>query len=929
MIKRQNRSTYRAILLSFSALAAITVAPGAAAQAQGAAQAETSFDFAIPAQPLARTLSAIAERSNIQVVYAEDAPLTMTAPAVQGRMTVTQALASVLAGSGYSYRWLRAGVVTLVKAQAGDDGGERVLGAVRVEGSQGYGLPGATSVNGINGSRDVTATEGTGSYTTGAMTIGSKTAATIKEVPASVSALTNAQMQDQNITGIKAALEQLPGVIAVNNGDSAHPTFYSRGFQITTFQIDGGAGLRTTGGTGNNIGIATGGTYVPQMDMSLYDHVEIIRGAAGTFNGFGDPGGVINLVRKKPLDHAQLLVEGQLGSYELRRASVDLTGPIAFDGKLRGRLIATHQDNDFFYNIIHQDKNIISATLELDVTPATLLSVGVSYDRQEGGMWTGGLMRYADGTALALPRSICLCMPWAHFNTKTIEGFAQLEKKINSQWSLKYKITYQKQIQDNVTALITDPIAPNTQSPEANLYAFAVDHSQPRRWLQELTFDGGFRFLGLNQKIIVGGNISIVDGRGRKSYAINPFQNGSRSVGVNPFSFNPNDPSLSFPGISYLGGESLYDVENLVGGYAKLDLNVLPKLHIMAGANYTHSSFKTKTFTACTPAYVRTGRFGCTVVGSPLPNGAGSLNFTIGGRSNFSWPPSISLRYDFNEELSAYATYADIYVDQSAYITRDEVPLRPITGGNFEGGIKWSPDSGLLNFNISGYYTKQHNFATKDCHDSGLESDPDWVSDGTPQCTNPNGGRGDTSASYSSCCFKDNIDLEKISFGADVDISGRINNNWEIAVSYNFNKNIFRGPDQFGPDGKRNPLLGYSPRNLYKIWTNYKFSDSSNLNGLELNFGAQGNSKTFVTNFYCPQFIDDGCAVDHKLVNFVNPGHILFSLGGSYKINSNIVLQVNIENLLDKTYLAQVGGIGGDNWYGAPRNFAVTLRGKW
>jgi outer-membrane receptor for ferric coprogen and ferric-rhodotorulic acid len=932
----RRKRTSLACALSLAALAVSLATP---ATAQQTANAPAEHDYAIAAGSLDAALSSFIAEGGLSVVY--DARLTQgkTTSGVRGRLSPNAALAQLLAGTGLTFRFNGSNAVTLMEAASGGDSGERVLGAVRVEGAQGYGLAGATSVNGINGSRDVTATEGTGSYTTGAMTVGSKAAESIKDVPASVSVLTNAQMQDQNITGIKSAMEKLPGVIAVNNGDTAHPTFYSRGFQITTFQIDGGAGLRTKGGTGNNDFILNpgGGTYVPQMDMSLYDHVEIIRGAAGTFNGFGDPGGVVNLVRKRPLDHAQLQVEGQLGSYELRRVSVDLTGAIAFGGALRGRLIATHQDNNFFYDVIHQDKNLISATLEYDLTPTTLVSVGGSYDRQKGGMWNVGLVRFIDGTALPLPRSACLCLPWARFDTKTAEGFAQVEQQVGSKWNLKYKITYQKQIQDSVSPYIDGAASRNSSIPTTFITYRDASHSQPRRWLQDLTLDGGFRLFGLEQKIVVGGNISLIDGKGTKIYATNLFPGANSSGGmqiINPLDYNPYDMRWANPGLGFVRSDSLYDTEKLVGAYIRADVQFVKNLHFLTAINYSSSNFKRRTFRRCTPRHVSLNIGGCTTVGAPWPNpdSLGFQNFTISGARNISWPPSTSFRYDLKKSLSIYATYADIYIDQSAFLTRDNQPLHPITGANFEGGIKWAPNSGKFNMNLSGYYTKQRNFASSDCHYQFMEDDPSWVPDDTPLCSGTEPGIGDTVNQLYGCCYKDNPTRENISFGADVDVSGQISRNWQISASYNFNKNISRDGSLDIVTGRPKPLISYSPRHLYKLSTSYQFADTSRLRGLDVNFGAQGQSVTFVSDGYCPETFPDptqGCRVDFVDVHYTDPGHVIFSLGGSYKVTPNLSLQFNVENLLDKTYFAQVGGINGGNWYGTPRNFTVTLRGKW
>jgi outer-membrane receptor for ferric coprogen and ferric-rhodotorulic acid len=917
-------------LLARASVAAVAIAVCAPtnAWAQDAGEAQVSFN--VSAGPLGAALAQFGQQAKVSLVYPAELAQGRSTSGVRGAQSVRAGLARLLAGTGLSFRYSSADTIVIEVAAPSVDG-ERVLGAVRIEGAQGFVLAGATSVNGINGSRDVTATEGTGSYTTGAMTIGSKTAASIKDVPASVSVLASAQIQDQNITGIRSAMERLPGVISHNGGDTAHPEFYSRGFQITTFQIDGGAGLRTTGGNGNVIG-ARGGTYVPQMDMSLYDHVEIVRGAAGTFNGFGDPGGVINLVRKRPLDHSQLLVEGQLGSYELRRASVDLTGPIAFDGKLRGRLIATHQDNNFFYEGIHQDKNLISATLEFDASPTTLVSVGGSYDRQHGGMWTRGLMRFGDGRPLPVPRSICICQPWVKFDTRTVEGFAQIEQKMGSRWNLKYKVTYQKQIQDTATAYTEEAVDPTIADPQINLWSDIFLHGEPRRFLQEVTVDGSFRLFGQDQKIVAGGNMALIDGKGARNYFPNTFSNGEYNVGINPLAYNPNDPRWADPGRGFLSYVSLYNSERMTTAYIRLDLSPLPRLHLLTSINYTSSSIKTKDYRTCVPNFIRFNLFGCTTLGTPLPDQTASANFITAASKNISWPPSTSLRYDFSEALSGYATYADIHVDQSTYLRRDESSLNPIVGANYEGGVKWAPNDGKLNFSLSGYYTRQSNFSVADCHDSALDEDDNWVPDGTPACRGVNAGKGETTASLFTCCFKDNPNYQRISFGLDLEFSGQIRPNWQVSASYNFNKNVVRGLEWFYYDqvtGDRVAMASFSPRHLYKLWTNYRFSEGSNLRGLEMNFGAQGQSMTFVSTSYCPEYAPaGGCAVLPRAVHFSDPGHVIFALGGSYKITPNVTLQVNIENLLDKTYFAQVGGLI-ENWYGAPRNFAVTLRGKW
>lgn len=131
-------------------------------------------------------------------------------------------------------------------------------------------------------------TEGTGSYTSDAITVG-KTAQAMREMPQSVSVLTKQRLEDQNITDLGKAAEQIVGLTVQDSGHRL-TDIYSRGFAIDSVQIDGGAPMSTS---------SSSYTFI-SYDMTEFDRVEVLRGAAGLLNGTGNPGGAVNLVRKMP-----------------------------------------------------------------------------------------------------------------------------------------------------------------------------------------------------------------------------------------------------------------------------------------------------------------------------------------------------------------------------------------------------------------------------------------------------------------------------------------------------------------------------------------------------------------------------------------------------------------------------------------------------
>ena len=89
--------------LSFSALALLPLSVALAAEA-GSSQSRGQFNFALAAKPLPQALSDFSRVTGISVVYTDEAPYGLNAPAVNGQMSAEQALQRLLTGSGLTFR---------------------------------------------------------------------------------------------------------------------------------------------------------------------------------------------------------------------------------------------------------------------------------------------------------------------------------------------------------------------------------------------------------------------------------------------------------------------------------------------------------------------------------------------------------------------------------------------------------------------------------------------------------------------------------------------------------------------------------------------------------------------------------------------------------------------------------------------------------
>lgn len=284
----------RALALAIGcALAGLTttalLSPGAALAAEPAA----SQAYAIPAGRLSDVLARFAATAGVQLVFDPQMLAGLNSPGLQGRYTVREGFTRLLAGSGHEL------------VETGNDGY-----ALRRQTQARAAQPAPTEREATLPAVNVTArsvsdgtTEGTGSYTTSSTSTATKLNLSPRETPQTVTVVTRQQMDDFGLTSVDNVLESTSGVVLSQRGADGS-LYYSRSFALQT-QYDGMM---------NPIGIGEGNRN-PSPDSAFLDRVEILQGATGLLSGAGEPGGTVNLVRKRPTESFKAHAEAQLGAW--------------------------------------------------------------------------------------------------------------------------------------------------------------------------------------------------------------------------------------------------------------------------------------------------------------------------------------------------------------------------------------------------------------------------------------------------------------------------------------------------------------------------------------------------------------------------------------------------------------------------------------
>ncbi len=207
---------------------------------------------------------------------------------------------------------------------------------------------------------------------------GSKTATPLIALPQAVTVIDGSELSRRNVQSINQALGYVAGVSPNQRGAVAtrYDQLYIRGFQPGIYMD----GMRLLGGVYAS----------PQIDFHLVERVDIIKGPASVLYGNATPGGLVNLTSKMPYREAGGRIELAAGNFSLLRSSIDVNQPLDRDGKLLFRVIAGAEQSDGFLQQTRNRRYYASPMLTFAPDDATSMTVILSYQRDpEAASYSG------------------------------------------------------------------------------------------------------------------------------------------------------------------------------------------------------------------------------------------------------------------------------------------------------------------------------------------------------------------------------------------------------------------------------------------------------------------------------------------------------------------------------------------------------------
>jgi outer membrane receptor for ferric coprogen and ferric-rhodotorulic acid len=503
---------------------------------------------------------------------------------------------------------------------------------------------------------DMPSSEETQGYSVDSATVGTKTPASLRDIPQSITVLTHDYLTDRGFTHLDDAAKYTPGLRTLSN-DSGRSSIFSRGYEYDEYSIDGlAAPMQSINGT------------LPSL--SAFDRVEIMRGPSGLFNSSSELGGIINLVRKRATADTQGSISAGVGSWGRNQLSADLSGSLNQSESVRGRVVLSREDMPSETDENENLDQSIYATLDMDLGEATQLSLGALHQSKEITP-SNGFPAYSDGTLADWDRSTFLGADWNDFDGDSTDLFVDLTHEFEnggygraalrtSDRSTKYYYAFTggAVADDGSTSLRTTQRDFDQQTLSAD-----VSYSQP------------FEAMGNMSEFVVGADY--------KHYDTDYKTGASRLGSINVNTFDSSDVAYTAPTYT----QRVESDESETGVYGKLTFRPLSDLALIAGARLSWFDISTDTTT-----------------------------LSSGAKTSSDWDqsghltPYAGVVYDLNADHSLYASYSEVFKPQSDTDQNGDL-LKAREGEQYELGLKGSYNDGLINTRVAIFQLNDKNRA--------------------------------------------------------------------------------------------------------------------------------------------------------------------------------------------------------------------------
>ncbi|WP_184544918.1 TonB-dependent receptor [Mucilaginibacter sp. FT3.2] len=668
------------------------------------------------------------------------------------------------------------------------------------------------------------------------LTIGKMNVAPM-DLPQSVTVIGSDVLEQQQSIRLSDVIRNVNGVYLYSARGNTQETFGARGYNFSSTNMFKN-GFRVNSGV------------VPEV--SSLDRIEILKGSAALLYGNVAPGGILNMVTKKPLFEAGGKVSMTYGSYDLYRPSFDVYGPIT--SKLAYRLNGTYEKANSFRDNVKSEREYINPSFLYKVSDKTTITVEGDYLNYDftPDFGTGQI----NNVIANVPRSRYLGASWSTGNTKQSTGTVTVNHQINSQWQISGGINYQHFNRQYQT---TERVLPNANGDWARTLNRAKTLED--YYTGQFNVTGQFNTGTIKHNILFGIDADRYNSTAYTYVSGSSYrdQNGTvQSVvydtinifNVNKYKLRADKPQMS----------PLYNIltkTNRFGAYFNDLISISDKVKVLAGIRWSYQYIAP---TQVTNYY--------------LP----ALATQAAGKEDKAFSPRVGIVYKPLANTALFASYSNSFITNTG-VDVNNAPLSPSLVDQYEAGVKNDFLNGNLSVNVTAYRIINNNLA---------QTAP-FLADGTTVNINTN--------------IKELVGQTK-SDGVELDIAGHPVKGLDILAGYSYtNARYSKTSTSVGSNIAGQPLINV-PKHTANTSVFYNFYNGD-LKGFKVgasvyylgnrtagNANTVGQTQTISRLVNVPGFttVDASVGYSYKRISIIgkisNIGNVLnYNVHENYSIN--------------------------------------------
>ncbi|CAI1595610.1 Ferric hydroxamate uptake [Serratia quinivorans] len=326
--------------------------------------------------------------------------------------------------------------------------------------------------------------DGVQSYQPLTSVTGTRTETSLLDVPQAIDVVPQQVITDQAVSSLDEALYNVSGITQANTLGGTQDAVMKRGFGDNR----DGSILR------DGVRSVQARNFTPTTER-----VEVLKGPASMLYGMGEPGGMINMITKKPQLQQHTHVEGWGSSFKGGGGQLDVTGPLGTSG-FAYRMIVDHDETDYWRNFGRNRQTVIAPSLMWFGESTT---VRVAYEHMEYlvPFDRGTIIDSRTGKPVNTPRDRRFDESYNATRGDQDSVTLQVDQVLNESWksSLTYAYSRNSYSDNQARALALDPET-GVLSRQADSTAHAVSHANA----VQLTLNGDVDWGSINHQMLFG-----------------------------------------------------------------------------------------------------------------------------------------------------------------------------------------------------------------------------------------------------------------------------------------------------------------------------------------------------------------------------------------------------------------------------------------